>query len=98
MTSTHESDQKQTWTEQIQAAGDELWNRTEDLIHEGNVRRLIVRNEHGDILMRVPLNPAVVIVGVLMLVNPVLIVLGAIVALLAHLKVEIVREYAGTEH
>jgi hypothetical protein len=33
-----------TFTEQIEIAGNELVERTKELIEEGNVRRLIIRN------------------------------------------------------
>jgi hypothetical protein len=97
MAATHEPKQQRTFTEQIEVKGEELRKRVEDLIEEGNVRRLIVRNEHGDVLMEVPLNPAVAIGGVVTLVNPVLAALGALGAMLAHLKLEIVRDETGTE-
>lgn len=90
-TTSQDPKQKRTWTEQIEVTGDELKKRVEDLIQEGNVRRLIVRNEHGDVLMEVPLTPAVAIGGVVTIVNPVLAALGAIGAMLAHLKLEVVR-------
>ncbi len=92
MTTTEEPQQKHTFTEQIEVKGDELRKRVEELVEEGNVRRLILRNEHGDILMEVPLTPAVAIGGVVTLVNPVLAALGALGAMLAHLKLEIVRD------
>ncbi len=97
MSTTGEYKQKQTFTEHIEVKGDELRKRVEDLIDEGNVRRLIVRNEHGDILMEVPLNPAIAVGGVVTLVNPVLAALGALGAMLAHLKLEIVRDATGPE-
>ena len=98
MATTNDPNQKPKWTEQVQAAGEEVWKRGEDLVQEGNVRRMIIRNEHGDILLQVPLIPAVVIGGILTLVNPVLAVIGVIAALLAHLKFEIVRKQTGTDH
>ena len=91
MSTTQEPKQKRTWTEQIEVTGDELKKRVEEIIEEGNVRRFIVRNEHGDVLMEIPLTPAVAIGGVVTLINPVLTALGALGAMLAHLKLEIVR-------
>lgn len=91
MTTTQEPKQKRTWTEQIEVTGDELKKRVEELVEEGNVRRLIVRNEHGDILMEIPLTAGVAIGGVVTIFNPVLTALGALGAMLAHLKIEVVR-------
>ncbi|MGA7669049.1 MAG: DUF4342 domain-containing protein [Nitrolancea sp.] len=94
MTTTQEPKQKRTWTEQIEVTGDELKKRVEELVEEGNVRRLIVRNEHGDTLMEIPLTAGVAIGGVVTIFNPVLTALGALGAMLAHLKIEVVRTEA----
>ena len=61
------------------------------LVAEGNVRRLIIRNANGEVLIEVPLTPAVVVGGVATIINPVLAALGALAALIARLKIEIVR-------
>src|SRR3712207_4161179 len=80
-----------TWTEQIEIAGSELVDRTKELINEGNVRRLIIRNQDDEVLLEVPLTTGVAVGGVVTLVAPVLAALGALAALLTHVKVEIVR-------
>ena len=80
-----------TWTEQIEIAGSELVDRTKELIEEGNVRRLIIRNPDDENLLEVPLTAGVVVGGAFTLVAPVLAALGAMAALLARVKVEVVR-------
>ena len=42
--------------EQIKVAGDKLKSTLKDLIREGNVRRIIVRNATGRTLLDMPLN------------------------------------------
>ena len=79
------------WVEEMEVAGHELVDRVKSLVAEGNVRRLIIRNANGDILIEVPLTPAVVVGGVATIINPVLAALGALAALIARLKIEIVR-------
>jgi len=91
MTATQEPKQKRTWNEHIEVTGDELKKRVEELVEEGNVRRLIVRNEHGDTLMEIPLTAGVAIGGVVTIFNPILAALGALGAMLAHLKIEVIR-------
>ena len=83
--------EEHTWTEQIEITGSELVERTKELIDEGNVRRLIIRNHDDEILLEVPLTAGVAVGGVLTVVAPVLAALGAMAALLARVKVEIVR-------
>lgn len=80
-----------TWTEQIEIAASELVDRTKELIEEGNVRRLIIRNPDDEMLLEVPLTTGVAVGGVVTLIAPVLAALGAMAALLTHVKVEIVR-------
>src|SRR5215216_7589013 len=83
--------EEHTVTEQIEIAASELVERTKELINEGNVRRLISRNQDDEVLLEVPLTTGVAVGGVVTLVAPVLAALGAMAALLTHVKVEIVR-------
>jgi hypothetical protein len=80
-----------TFTEQIEIAASELVDRTKELIEEGNVRRLIIRNQDDEVLLEVPLTAGVAVGGVVTILSPVLAALGAMAALLTHVKVEIVR-------
>ena len=79
------------WVEDMEVAGHELVDRVKSLAAEGNVRRLIIRNAKGDLLIEVPLTPAVVVIGVAAVINPFLTMLGALAAVFARLKIEIVR-------
>jgi hypothetical protein len=81
-----------TITEQIDIAASELVDRTKELIEEGNVRRIIIRNQEDEVLLEVPLTAGVVVGGAVTIVAPVLAALGALAALLTHVKVEVVRE------
>lgn len=85
------AENQHTFTEQIEIAGSELVDRTKELIQEGNVRRLIIRNQDDEVLLEVPLTAGVAVGGVVTLIAPVLAALGAMAALLTHVKVEIVR-------
>jgi len=65
--------------------------RVKELVAKGNVRRVIVRNEEGDVLMEIPLTAGVVVGGALALAYPLLAALGAVGALVARVRVDIVR-------
>jgi hypothetical protein len=82
---------ERTFTEHIEIASSELVDKTKELIEEGNVRRLIIRNQEDEVLLEVPLTAGVVVGGAVTIVAPVLAALGALAALLTHVKVEIVR-------
>jgi len=74
--------------EKIKVTGKDLADQILKLIHEGNVRRIIVRDEHGHTFMEIPLTVATI--GVI--AAPVLAAVGAIATLVA--KFEIVVERA----
>jgi hypothetical protein len=84
-------EEEHTFTEHIEIAAGELVERTKGLIEEGNVRRLIIRNQDDEVLMEVPLTAGVVVGGAVTIVAPVLAALGALAALLTHVKIEVVR-------
>jgi hypothetical protein len=85
------AEDEHTWTENIEIAGSELVDRTKELIAEGNVRRLIICTSDDEKLLEVPLTTGVAVGGALTLLAPVLAALGAMAALLARVKVEVVR-------
>jgi hypothetical protein len=85
------AEDERTWTETIELAGSELVDRTKELIAEGNVRRLIIRNQDDEKLLEVPLTTGVAVGGTFTLLAPILAALGAMAALLARVKVEVVR-------
>jgi hypothetical protein len=67
-------------TEEFSVSGDMLVAKIKELVHEGNIRRIVIKNEQGRTLIDVPLSVGVV--GVL--VAPQLAALGAIAALVSH--------------
>lgn len=79
------------WTENIEIAGSELVDRIKELVADGNVRRLIIRTPDAEKLLEVPLTTGVAVGGVVTLLAPVLAALGAMAALLARVRIEIVR-------
>ena len=88
---THEPEHENTVVEEIEVAGNEVVDRVKALIEEGNVRRLIIRRPDDSVLMEVPLTASVVVGSVVALMAPLFAALGAMAALLAKVKIEIVR-------
>ena len=82
---------ERTWTEQIEVTGGELVDRVKEVVKEGNVRRLIIRTPNNEVLVEIPLTAGVAVGGAMVLFLPVLAALGAIAALLAKVKVDIVH-------
>ncbi|MDD5341825.1 MAG: DUF4342 domain-containing protein [Patescibacteria group bacterium] len=65
-------------TEEFKINGEELVNKVKELIHQGNIRRIIIKNEEGKSLLEIPVTFAAV--GAVVL--PVFAALGAMAALL----------------
>lgn len=73
----------QTKTEEFTFNGEELLARIKDLIRQGNIRRIIIKNKEGHILMEIPLTIGVVSA----VLAPTLAAIGAIAALLSEATV-----------
>ena len=53
--SGEETETRADWTEEFVVAGEELVETVKELIHEANVRRIIVKNKEKRILLEIPL-------------------------------------------
>lgn len=69
--------------EEFRIDGDALVGKVKELLHEGNIRRITIKNEQGEVLIEIPLTLGVA--GALFL--PVWAALGAIAALAANLTI-----------
>jgi phage-related minor tail protein len=73
--------------ENIQVLGKELVDCVSNLIHEGNVRRIIIKDEHGHTFVEIP----VTVAAVGAIAAPVLAALGTISALVAKFTIVVER-------
>jgi len=72
-----------TVREEYSVSSDDLVKRVKELIHEGNVTRIIVRNEKGETLLEIP--ATVGVIGAIL--APWMAALGVIAALAARCKI-----------
>ncbi len=79
--------EKGTRTEEVTIRGEELVATVKALVHEGNIRRITVKNREGRVLIEVPLTLGVV--GALLL--PTLAALGAVAALVSECTIVVER-------
>ena len=77
-----------TTTEQFKVYGHEALKKIKELIKEGNIRRIIIKDEKGKILMEIPMTFAVV--GTVF--APVLAAIGALAAVLNKCTIEVERK------
>jgi hypothetical protein len=75
-------------TESFDVTGEKLVKKFKDLVKEGNIRRIIIKNKKGQSLVEFPLTLGVV--GTL--VAPVLAAVGAIAALIKECTITVEKE------
>ncbi|MFJ8962543.1 DUF4342 domain-containing protein [Lentzea sp. NPDC102401] len=72
--------------------GEALVEKVKELIHEGNVRRLILKNDEGHTVMEIPLTAGVVAA----IAAPVVTAIGAIAAIASEWTIEVDRRTGAT--
>ena len=77
----------QSLFEEAQVLGRDLVDKVKSLIHEGNVRRIIIKDEHGHTFIEIP----VTIAAIGAIAAPVLAAVGAISALVAKFTIVVER-------
>ncbi len=78
----------ETRTEEHKVRGENLVSKIKEIIHEGNVRRISIRDDSGKELIEIPLTIGVV--GTLLL--PAWAAIGAIAALVTNCSIVVERE------
>lgn len=73
--------------ESAKVSGEDLADKVKALLQEGNVRRIIIRNDAGHTVMEIPVTAGVVAA----IIAPVLVAVAAIAALASHWDIEIDR-------
>jgi phage-related minor tail protein len=74
--------------EEFEVKGDDLLSRIKELIAEGNVRRVTIKNADGKTMLEIPLTIGVV--GAL--IAPVAAAIGAVAALVTECTITVTRE------
>ncbi|MBN3880049.1 MULTISPECIES: DUF4342 domain-containing protein [unclassified Nostoc] len=73
--------------EEFSIRGDALVTKFKELIHQGNIRRIIIKNEEGRILIEIPLTVGVVGGAIGAALFPVIAAVSVIGAMVAHLTI-----------
>ena len=92
-TDTNTNPDLKSYTEELQVMGEQLLAKVKELLHEGNVRRIIIKQD-GRTIVEFPLTIGVV--GVV--AAPILVAIGAISALIAQCSIEVVRSEPPVAH
>ncbi len=74
-------------TEEFKVSGEKLLQQVKDLIHEGNVRRITIKNKEGVTIFEIPLTAGVVGIALI----PLWAAIGAVAALAASYTITVER-------
>jgi hypothetical protein len=74
-------------TQEFNLSGDDIMAKVKELVHEGNVRRITIKNEQGESILEFPLTAGVIGVALL----PVWAAIGAVLALVANCTIVVER-------
>lgn len=75
-------------SEQFKVYGHDVLKKVKELIKEGNIRRIIIKNDKNKVLMEIPMTFAVI--GTVF--APVLAAIGALAAVLTTCTIEVERK------
>ena len=75
-------------TQEFSVDGDQLLAKVRELVHEGNVRRLTIKNDEGRTMLELPLTIGVIGAALL----PVFAAIGALAALATRCTIVVERE------
>ncbi len=73
---------------EFKVKGEELLKKIRDLVHEGNVRKIIIKDEKGNPYLELPLTLGVV--GAVL--APVWAAIGALAAMASNFTVEVIKK------
>ena len=82
------NEQPRPRTQEFTIDGDEVVAKVKELIHEGNIRRITIKNEEGRTMLEVPLT--IGLIGAALL--PVFAAIGAAAALATRCTIVVERE------
>ena len=80
---TTETSQDRTRTEEFKVEGGKVLDKIKELIHQGNIRRIILKNEEGKTLIEIPLTLG--LVGAALL--PIFAAVGALAAVVTRMVI-----------
>ena len=83
--------EEKTRVEEFELSGDKVITKVKELVREGNVRRISLKNEEDVTLIEVPLMIGVAGVAAAAWMAPVWAAIGAIAALVVRLKIIVER-------
>ena len=92
VTETEDASGEKVTLEEFKTSGDALVAKIKELVHQGNIRRIIIKNEEGHTLIEIPMTVGVIGGVISAVFFPVIAAVGVIGAMVAHLTIVIERQ------
>lgn len=83
---------EQVTVEEFKISGDALVTMVKDLLHQGNIRRISIKDDNGHTLIEIPMTVGIIGGTIGTILFPVVAAVGVIGAMVAHLTVVIERQ------
>ena len=83
--------QAQVHTEEFEISGDQVVAKIKELIHQGNIRRIILQTNQGNTLFELPLTIGLTGGVLITVLAPMLAAVAALAAVITKLKVKVER-------
>jgi hypothetical protein len=81
--------------EEFTVSGDKLVTKVKDVIKDGNVRRVIIKNEKGESMFEIPLIAGIAVTALTAAFTPLLVAVGAIAGMVTHATIGVERRETG---
>ena len=79
---------KENTKNQFRVKGEELLEKVKEIIHEGNVRKIVIKNEEGQTYLEIPITIGVI--GAVL--APILVAIGALAAMASFFTIHVIRK------
>ena len=80
-----------TWIETLEITSNEILDVLKKLLHQGNVRKLILKRDNGDVLIDIPLTAGLMLGLATVIISRHLATLGLLAGVVSRIKIEVER-------
>jgi hypothetical protein len=91
MTEQTKSQEERSWSEEFEIETERLLDTLKTLVHQANVRRIVIRKDNDDVLLDLPLPAGLLAGGILAIYMPWIAIGTALVGLATRLRVQVIR-------
>lgn len=80
-----------TWIETLEITSNEILDVLKKLLHQGNIRKLILKRDNGDVLIDIPLTAGLMLGLATVIISRPLATLGLLAGVISRIKIEVER-------